>query len=1299
MESLAAIYTALNFSAGLVTFGLSLYIIQKQGWTNSLTFVLLLWAGTLNSLTNGFMIVSRSPEIASYLENFRWFSLSALPPLMLIFILDFTGRDQRITPGWLMIYFAIPLITQLVVWTNHLHHFMIQNGYDEFLQIGIYLLPGERIFGTWFWFYAIWGYLLILVSVFILIYDTFSTPQLEWPQFIWLIIGFITPIIFSVIDTFKLLEPSWFKLLPFGFMLMSIAFFSAIIRGQFVNIIPKARSYLIETLQDAVIMVDRNHQIVDINPIASLLIEKNKKMLLGKPAREALQFWPRLAHLFLEQNEISTMVKVVKDVKGRSYDTHIAPLRTRQKKSSGWVIVLHDITQLKDAQTRASQLASVIEQAQETILITNKNGNITYANPYFEETTGFTVEEALGQNPNILQSGIQTKNFYADLWETITSGEAWGGNFINKRKDGSLYHEAATIFPIKNEEGEIINYAAVKRDITAQVNADAALRNFSEKLESLHEISLKLSQAKTFDELTYSAVTLWREKLQFDRIGIWFLDLKNPELLQGSFGIDEQGNIRDERAQRMEIGNDPVHNLLLENSPRLYYNPQNKLRNHKAEVIGIGEAAASALWDGQQVIGYIAIDNLLSKQPISSYQREILALFAQTLGNLTTRIRSQESIEESERQYRLLADNATDVIWSMDLDGTFTYVSPAVEQMRGYTPEEVLEQTLDEVLTPESLFITNEALATLEKNIRNGEPIDPLTIELEQKCKDGTIVLTESTISVVFDEDPQGIKLLGVTRDITERKKTERKVQRFARYQELLNEITQAAIQQSDFDEMIQVLADRMGDLLNADGCYITLWDEKTQTITPAAAYGPLRDKYRVSIQPQHGESTLTESALMREEVLVIENVFDSPYLSKRIASKFPTRSGIALPLIANNQKLGAALIAFNHERQYSQAEIEISKQAAQQIALAILKNRLLEEAQQRAKEADTLRLASTAIVTTLEQEQAIERILEELNRVVPYDSASVLLVKGTDMEIVGARGFRNPGQILNISFPLTENSPNKVVFETRKPYILYDAQEIYRAFQETPHNHIHGWMGIPLLIREQFIGMLALDSHQPGQFTQDHARLASAFADQVAIALENTRLFEETRRLAITDSLTELFNRRHFMDLARREFERSNRYKVPLSIIMLDIDHFKKVNDTFGHLAGDQVLQIAAFICRKNLRSIDFIGRFGGEEFIILLPETSLFGCEQSDDPDCIETLPAKTVAERIRKTIAKQSFEIGQNSIKITVSLGVAERLPTDQSIENVIDYADQALLQAKNRGRNQIFVWKPEENLAQD
>jgi diguanylate cyclase (GGDEF)-like protein len=232
--------------------------------------------------------------------------------------------------------------------------------------------------------------------------------------------------------------------------------------------------------------------------------------------------------------------------------------------------------------------------------------------------------------------------------------------------------------------------------------------------------------------------------------------------------------------------------------------------------------------------------------------------------------------------------------------------------------------------------------------------------------------------------------------------------------------------------------------------------------------------------------------------------------------------------------------------------------------------------------------------------------------------------------------------------------------------------------------------MGVPLIVHDKIIGMLALDSIQPGRFTKDHSRMATAFADQVAIALENARLFEETQLLAIHDSLTNLFNRRHFMSLARTEFLRAQRYKTPLSAIMLDIDHFKKVNDTYGHIIGDVVLRFIADLCKQSLRCHDLIGRYGGEEFVILLPETGEAG-RLGDGPNLVfDDYPTKMVAERLRSKTENTVIKTAQGGISITISLGIAELSEQVDNVERLVDCADQALLQAKKNGRNRVEIW---------
>jgi len=165
---------------------------------------------------------------------------------------------------------------------------------------------------------------------------------------------------------------------------------------------------------------------------------------------------------------------------------------------------------------------------------------------------------------------------------------------------------------------------------------------------------------------------------------------------------------------------------------------------------------------------------------------------------------------------------------------------------------------------------------------------------------------------------------------------------------------------------------------------------------------------------------------------------------------------------------------------------------------------------------------------------------------------------------------------------------------------------------------------------------------------------------------------------LATTDPLTGLFNRRHFWEVCKREIERIRRYGSMSSLLMIDVDHFKLVNDTYGHDIGDQVLQSLAGLCRKTYREIDIIGRIGGEEFAVLLPETDLAN--------------AASAAHRLVRGVGQASISAGEHSIKITVSVGVAMAVDESADLEKLFKHADLALYAAKARGRNRVEIMQP-------
>ncbi|MFZ5905120.1 MAG: PAS domain S-box protein [Chloroflexota bacterium] len=223
-------------------------------------------------------------------------------------------------------------------------------------------------------------------------------------------------------------------------------------------------------------------------------------------------------------------------------------------------------------------------------------------------------------------------------------------------------------------------------------------------------------------------------------------------------------------------------------------------------------------------------------------------------------------------------------------------------------------------------------------------------------------------------------------------------------------------------------------------------------------------------------------------------------------------RSALIAPIKGEDTVIGFIDLDHNQPGFFTAAHAERLMAFANQAAIAVQNARSFEREQRRRQEAETLREAGAIITTTMDTGQAIQLILNQLARVVPYDSASVLLLKDGFLEIVGGRGWADPRAVLGIKFPVPGDNPNTVVIQERRPHIVNDTARAYAPFNEKPHAHIKSWLGVPLIAQNQVIGMLAVDSIEPNHFNEEHARLVSAFANQAAVAIENTRLLENSQ-------------------------------------------------------------------------------------------------------------------------------------------------------------------------------------------
>ena len=335
---------------------------------------------------------------------------------------------------------------------------------------------------------------------------------------------------------------------------------------------------------------------------------------------------------------------------------------------------------------------------------------------------------------------------------------------------------------------------------------------------------------------------------------------------------------------------------------------------------------------------------------------------------------------------------------------------------------------------------------------------------------------------------------------------------------------------------------------------------------------------------------------------------------------------------------------------------------------------------QEQRQFAEALADTASIINSSLDLDEVLNYILDNVGKVVPHDSANIALVDEQNMvRFLKVKGYEKYGtreQILSIERRVEEIPNFKKMAESGKPSINPDTWVDPEWVNDLPGaGWIRSFIGAPIKRKDKLLGFLNLDAATPNFFETKHLSRLQALANQAAIAIENAQLFKEMEKLAITDSLTGLYNRRFFFAFAENEIERSKRYNKNLSIIMMDIDHFKKVNDSFGHQIGDQVLKEIADICLSILRKVDLMCRYGGEEFAVLLPET--------------EGAEAAHAAERMCTAISSLRLKNEKGDVSVSVSIGVAELNSSRGSFEKLLAAADKALYTAKETGRNRVQV----------
>jgi len=389
-------------------------------------------------------------------------------------------------------------------------------------------------------------------------------------------------------------------------------------------------------------------------------------------------------------------------------------------------------------------------------------------------------------------------------------------------------------------------------------------------------------------------------------------------------------------------------------------------------------------------------------------------------------------------------------------------------------------------------------------------------------------------------------------------------------------------------------------------------------------------------------------------------------------------RNSIWIAIMAGQRVLGRLLIQNGGSPNLGQTEEEFLRLLAAYCSTVIQNAELYQALKRSVEQMKALYQVGRTVTSTLEIDSVLEAIVDGITQLLGCESCSIMLIddSGEYLTIRASRGI--PDDVVKNTKRRIGEGISGMVAQTGKPYFSTNVNKESKAVAVGSERYrSSSAICVPLIARGKVIGVLSTNNKNDGDFTIEDMNLLALFASQAAMAIENARLHDKVHKSAITDGLTNLFVRSYLDQYLDNCLSSAQRSSSEVGIIMIDLDHFKVINDTFGHQIGDEVLKAVANMVRTNVRGSDFVGRYGGEEFVCVLSNC---------DMDCLFQ-----VAERVRRKVEEAQISVGGKTLKVTISLGLA-LFPVDGETKTaLLETADLALYRAKREGRNRICCSK--------
>jgi len=393
-------------------------------------------------------------------------------------------------------------------------------------------------------------------------------------------------------------------------------------------------------------------------------------------------------------------------------------------------------------------------------------------------------------------------------------------------------------------------------------------------------------------------------------------------------------------------------------------------------------------------------------------------------------------------------------------------------------------------------------------------------------------------------------------------------------------------------------------------------------------------------------------------------------------AEPAPVRSFVAVPIKSNGTTLGVLCADRVEDRPFVPAEEQALADSGAHLLRVLENERVFVRLERSQREHHVLYHASAALGAAVNEQAVLDAALGAAAQIVGYDFAAVSQYDGQTRQHSIKRAIGEGAAELS-HFSFRDNTSLTAMAVHNRHYLPYrgdfDAQSQVVYTRNRNLSGMQSLLILPLVVREAAIGTLALAARRRDAFGAEVRPALQLLANQLAVALSNAASVARLEELATTDGLTGCFNKRYFNDELKQRLQAAQRFGRKLSLIIVDLDHFKTVNDTYGHHTGDVVIQELGQVLRRLKRETDVVARFGGEEFCLLCEETTAEGAFQ--------------LAERVRHELEHTAFETEQGNLRVTASLGIATYPEHGKDKQALFAAADRALYAAKNNGRNQV------------